>query len=92
MPAVLRADGGLTKSGSRRSPSEIHMEQMVIGIQGMSCGGCVDSVRNALTRLPGVQVRHVEVGSAAVVYDPSIAGPESVRRAIVDAGFYIQEA
>jgi copper chaperone len=67
------------------------MEQMVIRIQGMSCGGCVDGVRNALTRLPGVQVRHVEVGSATVEYDPNVTGPESLRRAITNAGFEPQE-
>jgi copper chaperone CopZ len=25
------------------------------GVAGMSCGGCVNNVRNALTRIPGVQ-------------------------------------
>jgi copper chaperone CopZ len=67
------------------------MEQMSIHIAGMSCGGFVNSVRNALTRLPGVQVRQVEVGSATVAYDPSVTSPESVRAAIVNAGFEPQE-
>jgi copper chaperone CopZ len=70
---------------------ESQMEQMSIHIAGMSCGGCVNSVRNALTRLPGVQVKQVEVGSATVAYDPSVTGPESVRAAIVNAGFEPQE-
>jgi copper chaperone len=68
------------------------MEQMSLRIAGMSCGGCVSSVRNALTRLPGVQVRQVDVGSATVAYDPNVISPESVRRAIVNAGFEPQEA
>ena len=68
------------------------MEQMSIRIAGMSCGGCVNSVRNALTRLPGVQVREVDIGSTRVAYDPNVTSPESVRRAIVDAGFEPQEA
>jgi copper chaperone CopZ len=67
------------------------MEQMSIHIAGMSCGGCVNSVRNALTRLPGVQIRQVQVGSATVAFDPSVTSPESVRAAIVNAGFEPQE-
>ena len=68
------------------------MEDMLLKIDGMSCGGCVTSVRNALSRLPGVQVEQVEVGSARVTYDPSRASPELVRRAIVNAGFKAQES
>lgn len=63
------------------------MEDMFLQIDGMSCGGCVNSVRNALTRVAGVQVKEVEVGRASVAYDPSLASPETVRRAIISAGF-----
>jgi copper chaperone len=63
------------------------MEQMSIKIAGMSCGGCVNSVRNALALLPGVQVRNVEVGSATLAYDPRLSTPESIRSAVVKAGF-----
>jgi copper chaperone len=63
------------------------MEQMSIKIAGMSCGGCVSSVRNALARLPGVQVLQVEVGTAAINYDPQLSTPESIRSAIIKAGF-----
>jgi len=63
------------------------MEQMTIKIAGMRCSGCVNSVRNALARLPGVQVERVEVGTAVVGYDPQLNTPESIRSAIVKAGF-----
>jgi copper chaperone len=63
------------------------MEQMSLRIAGMSCSGCVNSVRNALARLPGVQVREVEVGSATLAYDPGLSTPESIRSAVVKAGF-----
>ena len=63
------------------------MEEVSLKIAGMSCGGCVTSVRNALARLPGVQVRQVEVGSATVAYDPSLSTPEAIRSAVVKAGF-----
>jgi len=63
------------------------MEQMSIKIAGMSCGGCVSSVRNALARLPGVQVLQVEVGTAVINYDSQLSTPESIRSAIIKAGF-----
>lgn len=80
-----------TGAGLPSRDLESLMEQMSIQIAGMSCGGCVNSVRKALTRLPGVQVRQVDIGRATVAYDPSVTGPESIRRAIVNAGFEPQE-
>ena len=63
------------------------MERITISISGMSCGGCVSSVRNALARLPGVEVEQVEIGTAVVSYDPGVTTPESINSAIVKAGF-----
>jgi copper chaperone CopZ len=63
------------------------VEQISIRIAGMSCAGCVTSVRNALARLPGVQVSQVEVGRATIDYDPGLSSPESIESAIVKAGF-----
>ena len=63
------------------------MEEMSIRISGMSCGGCVSSVRHALARVPGVQVDRVDVGSAVVSYDPGLATPEAIHSAIIKAGF-----
>ena len=63
------------------------MEELSLRIAGMSCGGCVSSVRNALTRLPGVEVREVEVGRATLAYDPGLSTPETIESAIVKAGF-----
>ena len=63
------------------------MKQLSLRIAGMSCSGCVNSVRSALARLPGVEVGQVEVGTATVVYDPDLSIPESIRSAIVKAGF-----
>ena len=63
------------------------MQRISISIAGMSCGGCVNSVRNALTRIPGVQVEQVKVGSATVAYDPAVTSPEAFRAAITRAGY-----
>ena len=63
------------------------MEQATIGIQGMSCGHCVASVKRALGQLEGVEVREVKVGSATVSYDPAAVTPERITQAIQDEGY-----
>jgi copper chaperone CopZ len=57
------------------------MQRVSIPIAGMSCGGGVNNVRNALTRIPGVQVEQVEVGSATVAYEAAVTSPEALRAA-----------
>jgi copper chaperone len=51
------------------------MEHVTLAISGMSCGGCVSKVSNALTTIPGVQVDAVTVGSATVSYDNARTTP-----------------
>ena len=63
------------------------MEQATIGIQGMSCGHCVASVKRAMGQLEGVEVQDVKVGSATVSYDPSAVTPERITQAIEDEGY-----
>ena len=63
------------------------MEQIRIPIQGMNCGGCVRSVQQALSQLPGVQVDSVNVGSALVSYDPSVTDRAVMAKAIEKVGF-----
>ncbi|MBS1911478.1 MAG: heavy-metal-associated domain-containing protein [Bacteroidetes bacterium] len=59
-----------------------------IEIGGMSCGGCVNSVRKALDRLP-LERKEVEIGSATVEYDEATIGHEAIVAAILDAGFEV---
>lgn len=63
------------------------MERMSIPIGGMSCGGCVNTVRKALAAIPGVEVQQVSVGSAIVAYDPAVVEPDAIRQAIAEAGY-----
>lgn len=58
----------------------------VIKIEGMSCGGCVAGVTNALTRI-GIENPQVEIGQATVDYDESALTHEQIVEAIEDAGF-----
>jgi copper chaperone len=65
------------------------MATTILNIQGMTCGGCVKSVTNALQREAGVS--RVEVvldkGTATVDYDPAVTAPETLVAAVDDIGF-----
>jgi copper chaperone len=65
------------------------MEQIVIGVGGMSCQGCVKNVTSVLRALPGVDSVEVslEAGHASITYDPAKADAAKFREAIEAAGF-----
>lgn len=65
------------------------MDEIVLSVTGMTCGGCVNSVHKVLTALPGVQSAEVMLtpGQARVTYDPARVDRAAMVRAIVDAGF-----
>lgn len=65
------------------------MTTMTLNIQGMTCGGCVNSVKRALANLPGVNQTDVslEKGQATVDYDPAKVSPDQLKTAIEDAGY-----
>ncbi|MDE2600299.1 MAG: heavy-metal-associated domain-containing protein [Rhodocyclaceae bacterium] len=65
------------------------MATTTLNIQGMTCGGCVKSVTNALQREDGVSRVEVvlENGTATVDYDPAVTQPETLVAAIDDIGF-----
>ena len=65
------------------------MNEFVLSVTGMTCGGCVNSVQKVLTALPGVQSVEVTLtpGQARVVVDPARLDRAALVQAIVDAGF-----
>lgn len=65
------------------------METLTIKISGMACGGCANTVRQALLAVDGVaaaEVSHAEA-RAMVSYDPARATPEQLRAAVQAAGY-----
>lgn len=63
------------------------MRQITMAISGMSCGGCVKRVTQALSTIPGTRVDAVTVGSATVSYDESRTTPAAIDRAVREAGY-----
>jgi len=77
------------KIGPPRLLSGLNMNEIVLSVTGMTCGGCVNSVQKVLTALPGVQSVEVTLtpGQARVVVDPARLDRAALVQAIVDAGF-----
>lgn len=63
------------------------MTDVMLRIEGMHCGSCVKNVTRALSRLDGVDVRRVDIGTALVAIDPARTSAETVAAAITDAGY-----
>lgn len=67
------------------------MEIVTLHITGMACGGCANTVRQALLALEGVtgaEVSHAEA-TAEVSFDPSMVQLSQLRLAIERAGYKV---
>lgn len=62
---------------------------ITVKIEGMSCGHCVKTVRNALEDAKGVEVVDVEIGSATIILDEGLTDFDSVADAIDETGFEV---
>ncbi len=66
------------------------MKELILRIDGMSCGHCVGQVTKALAQLEGVVVKTVKVGEALVAYDPREIAPTEIARVVTEAGYEAQ--
>ncbi len=67
------------------------METTVIPITGMTCMGCVGSVKRVLDGIAGITRAEVtlEPGQAAVSYDPAKTSVDAIKTSILDAGYEV---
>ena len=63
------------------------MTPITLHITGMSCGHCLNAVRNALASAEGVALKSVQMGRAELDYDPSVTTPQRIADAVADAGY-----
>ena len=68
------------------------MKELKLEVAGMSCGHCVNAVREALISVPGVKVESVSIGSATVAFDEAKATVGDLVDAVSDAGYEASEA
>ena len=63
------------------------MKTQNLTIDGMDCGHCVMSVRKGLSKVDGVTVEDVQIGSARVNVDETKVSEETLAKAIDEAGY-----
>ncbi len=67
------------------------MERVEIRVEGMTCGGCVNSIQNALTNCEGVTSAAADLDGSMVTieFDSGIIQKEAIEKVITDAGFSV---
>jgi copper chaperone len=67
------------------------MEKITLTVKGMTCMGCVRSVKNVLEPISGVTGVEVtlENGQITIDYDPAKSGVDQFKNAINDAGYEV---
>ncbi len=65
------------------------MQTEVLKVTGMSCGGCVNNVTQALQAVNGVDDVQVSLsaGEATVQYDERLTSAEQLKSAVSGAGY-----
>ncbi|XP_078602292.1 copper-transporting ATPase 1-like isoform X1 [Branchiostoma floridae x Branchiostoma japonicum] len=63
--------------------------QVVIGIEGMTCNSCVQTIEGMISKMDGVESIKVSLAEkqGRVTYDASKTNPEAIREAVDDMGF-----
>ncbi len=67
------------------------MEKITLTVKGMTCMGCVASVKNVLEPIPGVSSVEITLdnGEVVITYDPARTEADQFRNAINDAGYEV---
>lgn len=67
------------------------MEKAILTVKGMTCMGCVKSVKNVLEPIPGVAGVDITLdnGQVSISFDPAKAGPDQFKTSIQDAGYEV---
>ena len=65
------------------------MERIELKVEGMTCGGCVNSVQNALNQRNGIRsaAADLDSGIVTVEFDSAIIQQPVIAAAITEAGF-----
>ncbi len=71
----------------------MNSKHITFKVGGMTCMGCVGSVKRLLGQLPGVAKVEVDLtsGLTDIDYDPAQVDPATMRRAIGDGGYRVED-
>jgi copper chaperone len=65
------------------------MKKTVLNVQGMKCGGCANTIEEAVKACAGVasvKAQHQQ-GVVEIEYEESVADLNAIRKVIVEKGF-----
>jgi len=67
------------------------MDNATIKVEGMTCGGCVKSIENALAKHEAIArtSADLDAGTVSVEFDEKRIQRSAIERAITDAGFEV---
>jgi copper chaperone len=65
------------------------MDKITIKVEGMTCGGCVNSIQRALGEHDGIgnTAADLDAGTVDVEFDSKVIQRSAIERAIESAGF-----
>ena len=91
-PLPLDAVGSTGGTGSEGAVGgeDRAMERVRLSVSGMSCGGCVRHVTEAIAAVRGARVEDVTIGSATVSIDPNETSRAAVVKAVEAAGYEVK--
>lgn len=69
------------------------MNTLTLSVTGMSCMGCVNSVKNLVSALPGIASVEIDLGPGRVEvrHDPDLVDAASICAAIEDGGYTVAD-
>jgi copper chaperone len=69
------------------------MNNLTLNVSGMSCMGCVNSVKNMVSALPGISKVEVDLaaGRVEVTHDPAQSDRQAICQAIRDGGYQVAD-
>ncbi len=65
------------------------MKVQTLSISGMTCGHCVMSVKKELSKVEGLTINSVKIGSAEVTVDESKVTDQKLQEAVAEAGYSV---
>ena len=85
---IIQVMRSVTAAEPVAPPTSQHVETLRIG--EMSCQHCVHAVQTTLEAIEGVAVHDVEIGAAAISFDPSAVDRRQIVEAIENRGYSVR--
>jgi len=65
------------------------MNTLILKVGGMSCMGCVNSVKSLVSALPGIGQIDIDLstGTVTLQHDPGLASEAAIHTAISEGGY-----